>query len=129
MASWRDLEAYVRAHYNIAGERPGRIQLILETNDGRSQSVYLWHRRLPGHEDWLIIGSPFAEASRVDLNDILKAAGQMVVGGIVLVGKHLAVRHAVPLANLDTNEFERPLELVTLAADQLEQMANVEDRY
>jgi hypothetical protein len=26
----------------------------------------------------------------------------------------------VPLANLDINEFERPLHLITVAADQLE---------
>jgi hypothetical protein len=41
----------------------------------------------------------------------------------------LIYRHAVPLANLDVNEFERPLELVTLAADRLEHSISGGDVY
>jgi hypothetical protein len=41
----------------------------------------------------------------------------------------LTIRHAVPLANLNINEFERPLSLVTNTADQLERQLTGADEY
>lgn len=106
------------------------LQLIVPTGSNRSQVVYLWHRRLmKGTEDWLVIESPFAEVDDVDVTAVLEEAGNMPCGGIVIVGKYVVVRHAVPLVNLDVNEFSRPLELVTVSADRLEQILFGDDMY
>jgi hypothetical protein len=130
MATWRDFTAFVKSSYDIAQEQQGMLQLIFDLEDGRSQAVYLWRRQLmKGTEDWLVIESPFAEVDRVNLQDALEEAGNLVCGGVVIVGKHLFYRHAVPLTNLDTNEFRRPLQLVTLAADRLEWKLAGEDSY
>jgi hypothetical protein len=133
VADWRSFKALVKSTYQVSHEREEMLQLIVDTERGRSQVVYLWHRRLmKGTEDWLVIESPFAEVEHVgdsDLLSVLQEAGELACGGIVVVGKFVVVRHAVPLVNLDVNEFSRPLELVTVAADRLEHTLSTEDRY
>jgi hypothetical protein len=130
VADWRSFKAFVKSAYHVSHERDDMIQLIVDTERGRSQVVYLWHRRLvKGTEDWLVIESPFAEVDEVELVEVLREAGELACGGIVVVGKFVVVRHAVPLINLDVNEFARPLELVTVAADRLESTLSHDDRY
>ena len=130
MATWRDFAAFVRSSYEVSSSSPDMIELIFETDSGRSQAVHLWHRALMrGREDWLIIESPFASLANADLERVLKEADNLVCGGVVTDGRALIYRHAVPLANLDVNEFERPLELVTLAADRLEHSISGGDVY
>jgi hypothetical protein len=130
MASWRDFVAFVKSSYDVAQEQPGMVQLLFDLDDGRSQAVYLWRRQLmKGAEEWLVIESPFAEIGSVDMEKALQEAGNLVCGGVVVVGRFLTYRHAVPLANLDTNEFKRPLQLVTLAADRLESRLAGSDSY
>lgn len=130
MATWRDFRAFVKANYEVTQEQPDMLQLIFETENDRSQVVYLWYRRLmKGTEDWIIIESPFARVEQIDLQAALEEAGRLICGGVVIQGNFAAYRHAVPLANLDVNEFKRPLQLVTLSADRLEQMLFGEDHY
>jgi hypothetical protein len=130
MATWRDFTAFVKSSYEIAQEQPGMIQLLFDLDGGRSQAVYLWRRQLmKGAEEWLVIESPFAESGKVDLQTVLEEAGNLVCGGVVVVGRFVTYRHAVPLANLDTNEFKRPLQLATLAADRLERTLGSGDDY
>lgn len=45
----------------------------------------------------------------MDLSRALKEIGETVCGGMALMGKLVTFRHAVPLLNLNINEFERPL--------------------
>jgi len=130
MASWRDFTAFVKSSYEVAQEQPGMLELIFDLDGGRSQAVFLWRRQLmKGSEEWLVIESPFAEVGTVDFGAALEEAGKLICGGVVVVGRFLTYRHAVPLANLDTNEFKRPLQLVTLAADRLERTLVGGDSY
>jgi hypothetical protein len=130
MANWRDFVAFVKSTYEISQEEPDMLRLMFETEHGRTQYVYLWRRLLlKGSEEWLVIESPFAEVGEVSLQKVLDEAGSMVCGGVVSVGRYVTYRHSLPLANLDVNEFERPLELVTLAADRLEHRLFGGDQY
>lgn len=130
MATWRDFKAFVKSGYNIEQEETDMLQLLMDANGGRSQVVYLWHRRLQkGTEDWLVIESPFAEVAEADLAAVLDRAGEMVCGGVVSIDGLAYFRHAVPLENLDVNEFERPLRLVTLSADRLERQISGADEF
>lgn len=130
MATWRDFKAFVKSGYNIEQEETDMLQLLMDANGGRSQVVYLWHRRLQkGTEDWLVIESPFAEVAEADLAAVLDRAGEMVCGGVVAIDGLSYFRHAVPLENLDVNEFERPLRLVTLSADRLERQISGADEF
>jgi hypothetical protein len=121
MATWKDLAGYVRANYKVSDESPTSMKLVFDTGNLRSQLVMLWYMTLgEGGEEWLQIESPFAEVGRVDLRNALEEVGRIVCGGLALIGDVVTIRHAVPLANLNINEFERPLALVTNTADRLE---------
>ena len=49
--------------------------------------------------------------------------------GLALVGNLVTFRHSLPLENLNINEIESPLALVTTTADQLERALTGGDRF
>jgi hypothetical protein len=121
MATWSALTEYVRSHYKISEEKPGSLKLVFDLGNLRSQVVFLWRMTLnDGTEDWVQIESPFGR---------LDSMGETVCGGIAALGEFVTVRHSVPLLNLDINEFERPLVLVTGTADRLEQQFQGGDQF
>jgi transposase-like protein len=122
MASWSELVEFVRSNHKIADEKPDSIKLIFNTGGLRSQLVFLWRQQLMnGSEEWVQIESPVGSVDAVDPRRVLEEVGRMVCGGAAIEGDLVLVRHSVPLVNLDINEFERPLMLVTSSADALEQ--------
>ncbi len=130
MATWSDLIGYVRSNYKVADEQAGMVKMVFETDNLRSQIVWLWRQALmDGNEEWLQIESPFAEVGSVNLQTALEEVGRTVCGGAAIAGNFLTIRHAVPLANLNINEFERPLILVTTTADYIEQKLTGGDKY
>jgi hypothetical protein len=130
MATWSDVVTYVRANYKVAEEQPNSIKLIFETGNLRSQVVMLWHLTLnDGTEDWVQIESPFGELGSVDLNRAIQMIGNTVCGGMAHVGNMITFRHSLPLLNLNINELERPLVLVTTTADELERTLTGGDKF
>ncbi|MGV9213660.1 hypothetical protein ACTFTM_17540 [Micromonospora sp. RB23] len=130
MATWADLKSYVRSNYKISDEQQDLIKLVFETGNLRSQVVLLWHVTLAdGSEEWVQIESPFGELRSVNVAQALREIGDTVCGGMSAVGDMVTFRHAVPLLNLNINEFESPLALVTSTADRLEQLLTGADRY
>jgi hypothetical protein len=76
------------------------------------------------------IATPFARVDEVDLLSVLTEVGNtLVVGGVVVMGEHVVLRHSLPLINLDINEFIDPLELVAGSAELLEQQFTGRDDY
>jgi hypothetical protein len=53
----------------------------------------------------------------IDLHGAVQAMRETVCGGIETAGELVTVRHAASLLNMDINELERPLLLVTTTAD------------
>jgi hypothetical protein len=130
VASWNDLVGYVRSNYKISEERPDMIKLVFELEGLRTQAVFLWYLTLDdGREDWVQIESGIGELGSLDLSQALQQISNTVCGGLALVGTLVTYRHAVPLANLNINEFQRPLSLVTTTADRLERVLTGSDRY
>jgi hypothetical protein len=130
MATWSDVVAYVRSNYKIAEEKPNSLKLIFETGNLRSQVVLLWHLTLnDGSEDWVQIESPFGELGSVDLTAAVQMIGNTVCGGMAHVGNLVTFRHSLPLLNLNINELERPLALVTTTADNLERELTGGDKF
>jgi hypothetical protein len=130
MAAWQDLVGYVRANYKVSDESPTSMKLVFDTGHLRSQVVMLWYVTLSdGAEEWLQIESPFAEVNKIDLRNALEEVGRIVCGGLAVIGDVLTIRHSVPLANLNINEFERPLVLVTNTADRLEALLAGGDQF
>ncbi len=130
MTTWQDLTTYVRSNYKIADEATDLIKLIFETSGLRSQMVLLTRQALMGgDEEWVQMSSPVASLGSVNLEAFLREAGNIVCGGAALDGDFLVIQHAAPRINLDINEFERPLGLVTSTADSLEKKLVGSDRF
>lgn len=129
MATWAQLVAFIRQEYEIIGDEPGEIRILLryhadddDNQPARTQMVVVTREVLDRREDWVQIASPFARANEVDLRAVLSEVGRTtVVGGVAIVGEYVVLRHSLPLTNLDLNEFVDPLVLVTGAAELLEQ--------
>lgn len=121
MTTWAGVVDYIKSNYKIMEEKDNLLKLGFNLDDLRSQAVYMWRFSLmDGEEEWIQIESPFAHVDSVDAREVLKATESNVCGGIGLSGDYLTVRHAAPIANLDINELERPMMLVTFTADALE---------
>ena len=58
--------------------------------------------------------------SQLPLDAVLRETSTLVVGGLAQTGDFVVFRHSIPLSNMDINEFERPLRLVTKTADVFE---------
>ncbi len=130
MSSWANIRRHVASRYKVAQESKGLIMMLFEVPGGRSQMVVLKHMVLmEGKEEWVQIESPFGPLEDVPLVPLLREIEDTVCGGVGAVGDHVTFRHAVPLENLDLNEFERPLKLVTTTADMLEHKLVGGDRY
>lgn len=79
-------------------------------------------------EEFAVIASPIADARVTNLSSLLEEAADYVVGGVVKIGDTLALRHAVPLSNLDLSELMGPMDLVMNAADLMESKFTGTDR-
>jgi hypothetical protein len=121
MASWNDLVAHISQTYRHEILPSGNVKMLFSIDESRSQVVLVSEKRLMGgDESWAEISSAIGDLDSVNLRAALPEAGEMVCGGLGADGGLLMFRHAVPLENLDVNEFERPLQLVVLSADHLE---------
>ena len=136
MADWGDLVAYIRHSYDVIQYKPDEVRIRVSFGSdeddllGRRQIMVVAHEILDQREDWVQIATPFARVEQVDLREVLTEAGNTtVVGGVVLMGDYVVLRHSLPLINLDINEFTDPLDLVASGAEQLERRFTGRDDY
>lgn len=130
MATWGDLVAFVKSEYRVTKVDDDEIRIEVEFEDRRRQSVVVYREILDKREEWVQIASPCGKASEVNLLAMLaELGGTAVCGGAVVMGEYVAIRHSLPLQNLDINEFVDPLALVAGVADELEEHFTGGDRY
>ena len=120
MATWQQLKEYIRSKYSVTEDSGDLLKLVFNTQYGRSQMVLVAHSVTGTDLEFATIASPFATVGSVELNAVLREVSEYVVGGAAIYGDLLMVRHAVPLASLDADDFESPLHLVIGAADAIE---------
>lgn len=135
MATWRELVTYIKQSYRVVREDPEEIRIRLRfrkdpEDPERTQMVVIAREVLDKREEWVQIATPFARVDEVDLRTVLEEIGHTtVVGGAVVMGDYLVLRHSLPLVNLDINEFTDPLELVTGSAELLEEQITGRDDF
>ena len=136
MADWGDLVSYIRYSYDVIQYKPDEVRIRVSFAEdeedmlGRRQIMVVAHEILDQREDWVQIATPFARVEQVNLNEVLTEVGNTtVVGGVVLMGDYVVLRHSLPLINLDINEFTDPLQLVASAAEELERQFTGRDDY
>lgn len=130
MANWRQVKSYLNNNYRIKQDEGDFVVMVFDTGNGRSQMVFLSVERLrDGTEEWLTILSSVGKVREVNLANALTLIENMVVGGLTQLGDTLMVKHTLPLLNVDDNEIDRPLALVTKTADDLERRLVGGDAY
>lgn len=121
MTTWGELCTFIRSNYTIDVERESVIRLVFALPGGRRQGVQVGRAgSLEGFDEWAIIDSPFAWIDQIDLKAVIREISDGICGGVASMGDAVTFRHSIQLRNLDINEFDRALQLVTLKADQLE---------
>jgi len=130
VATWNDLRSFVRKNFKVMEEDDRCIRMGFGFEDGRSQLVFVWRMTLKdGTEEWVQIESPLGEFTPQNVAAVVRAAEHAVVGGVGCSGNTVTFRHTVPLENLDTNEFLRPLQLVVGSADDFEKQVYGSDKF
>ena len=130
MATWGDLVAFVRSEFRVTRVEPDEIRIELEFDDERRQAVIVQREVLDKREEWVQIASPCGKATEVNLLALLTELGNAaVVGGAVVMGDYVVIRHSLPLENLQINEFVDPMTLLAGTADELEEMFTGGDGY
>lgn len=120
MATWQDLVSFVRANYKIAEEKADSLALDFGMDDGRFQRAMVFLTSQGDGTQWVQVESGIGTIDQLPLRPLLDEVGGKICGGLATIGTLVTFRHAVPLANLDAEEFQRPLAMVTVTADELE---------
>jgi hypothetical protein len=120
MQTWNDLKSYVRANYKVDDESPEMMRLTFGLDGGRRQIVFLFRAATQSGTEWVQIESPIGSIDRVPFIPLMRLVAETVCGGVSSIDDMLVYRHAVPLADMDVEQFEAPLRMVTGTADNLE---------
>lgn len=132
MATWDELRQYIAMTQRV-DEESGEdwLTFVITTSGDRLQQVFVSRMTLQdGAEEWAVIESPFGDLDKMDLQKALQESATMVCGGLGLFqGTLVTLRHAVLLSALDAQEFDRPLMLVSMGADRLEDKLVGGDRF
>jgi hypothetical protein len=120
VASWDDLNSFVRVRYEIMKQAETELWFNLPTTGDRTQIVAV--RLVTGEDEhpWAQITSPVGRTAEIDLVALLARAGECVVGGVVDEQGLALFRHSVPLGDTELSGFDRAFRLVVDVADQLE---------
>ena len=128
MATWESAKSYLASNYKCESIANG-LKLVFELRDGRSQVILV----LPSGPDdqigFVDFHAPIGELGKVDLHALTRRTIDFSMGGISTVADLVTLRNTVPLENLDANEIEDPLHLITVIADSLEQEFTGQDAY
>lgn len=123
MATWSDLVTFIRTEYRVTRLEQDEVRVEVEFEDERRQIVIMQREVLDKREEWVQIASPCGKVDKVNLAALLDHLGSTaVVGGAVIMGDYVVLRHSLPLSNLDINEFVDPMELIAGTADELEEI-------
>lgn len=133
VATWDDLQSYVRVRYEIMRQAGDELWFNLPTTGDRTQLVVV-RRVREGHaettdaaaavaqadSEWAQISSPIARTGDVDLAKLLELAGASPVGGVVAQDGVAVFRHSISLRDSALDGFEFPFRQVVHLADELE---------
>ena len=126
MATYKEFEKFVRGKFPVKDapkDAPKGLMCIeVPCGDERSHLVFI----SPGvsHErqgDIANVVAMFGEISGKKLEQALDAVFSLPLGGLTKIDKTIALRHCIPLADVDESEIAKAIFLMAFGADILEQ--------
>ena len=129
MATWREVVGYLSSKYHIDQTDPTTISMVFDVGGGRSQVVLVFGVALENPDlAHAAFFSPFAEEGQISAQQLVACLNDSNALGIAKVGSYYGYMNVAPLANLDANEIEWPLDLVTNFADMRENSLGLGDK-
>lgn len=124
MATYKEFEDFVRSNYKVVpkDDSPkGFMGLIVKCGGDRSHKVFVNRGGALGKfGEFANVMAFFGELSGSKLGKALEATVNLPLGGLVKVGDWIALRHGIPLADVDESEFTTALYCIAWGADRLE---------
>lgn len=127
MATWNVVKLMLLGipSYNFVLESEGVVSVIVPTDNGRDQRVYICDEG-----DSVSINAAVCKLEDVDLNKLFAAPLMMDLPfGLGVMTNHLAVKHWQLLEDLDVAEVTKPIVRIAYLADKLESMLTGQDLY
>lgn len=134
MATYREFEDYVRSEYtvkkNTKETSEGFMCLEIPCPNDRSHLVFVH----PGSDvknagEIADIVAMLGELSGSKLEKALEAALNLPLGGLVKINDVIALRHSIPLTDVDESEIAMALLFTAMSADILEAKFVGGDKY
>ena len=126
MATWQQVKNYIYSNYQVADDSGGMLTLMFNTEGSRSQKVLIVHVDTGNQLESILFMSPVAAWSQVSADRVLRATEEVPVS-IRSTGDCIVATHAQLLASIDETEIDLPLLMITLHADQLENLLGIGD--
>lgn len=121
MATWAEVKRTIRQNFKVADESQDVLKLIFETNDDRTQVVFIEKTQNADGELWVQISSPIGVIDTSEIDDALEIVGEKLCGGLTKENGTHYVRHSMLAGDLSYDELIRPLNIVCKTADILEE--------
>ena len=96
------------------------VKIVKSWDDGRSQLIFADVR-----EEVISVLSPFAESSAISAQQAINAND--TVFGVGMAGDWFALKHVVPLENVDASEMAVAFNLLSELADDIEKKLGLGD--
>lgn len=121
MATWAEVKRTIRQNFKVADESQDVLKLIFETNDDRTQIVFIEKTQNADGELWVQISSPIGIIDTSEIDDALEIVGETLCGGLIKENGTHYVRHSMLADDLSYDELIWPLNIVCETADMLEE--------
>ena len=125
MATYKDFESFVRRKYPVieTKDAPGGL-ICIEVPCGQNRSHLVFIGPGFSHEkqgDFANVIAMFGKLSAKKLEKALEAVLVMPLGGLIKIGDVIALRHGIPLSDVDESEILAAVLNLAYAADTLEE--------
>jgi hypothetical protein len=119
MATWPELRAFIASNYVVTLDTGEALYLQFDTGSGRSQLVSILNLTDTGVNHVCIMSmiGDSEQISDVTLRQMLTEAG---FAGFIMIDGDVHLQHSVLMEDLNADEFQIPLAMVTTRADFLE---------
>ncbi len=120
MPTWRDIQDFARTKYNLVHDEPEKFSITFALDSGRSQMI--WVTRFEAFDrEWIEFRTPVCKEDEMAPKVALRKNSELSVGTLCLGGDHYFMIWNMAIKNMRLEDFELPLHVITIGADQLEQ--------
>lgn len=125
MATYREFEAYVKSNYpvlkNPKNSPKGFMCVEVPCRNERSHLIFVHPGANMGKiGEFAEVVAFFGQLSEAKLEKALEETFHLPLGGLVNIHGRTALRHSIPLLNIDESEIATAILCTAMSADQLE---------